>query len=132
MSSSARWASTAKRRDVWDMLARRAMRGSYGWDESAKKYLALYEELIAPKPEKPAKAAEADERNPRASARPKPAEGEKKPAARKTAAKAKEAPAQEAEKKPARKRTTKPKAGEGEAEKTPARRTRAKKAEPEA
>ena len=121
-----------EKKDVWDMLARRAMRGSYGWDESAKKYLALYEELIAPKPEKPAKVAEADGKKPARKRAAKPAEGEKKPAARKTAAKAKEAPAQEAEKKPARKRTTKPKAGEGEAEKTPARRTRAKKAEPEA
>ncbi|HIU33334.1 MAG TPA: glycogen synthase GlgA [Candidatus Pullichristensenella excrementigallinarum] len=31
---------------VWEKLATRAMRGSYGWDESAKKYLALYEELV--------------------------------------------------------------------------------------
>ena len=91
-----------EKKDVWNMLARRAMQGSYGWDESAKKYLALYEELTAPKPEKPA----------RKKAGKPAAEGEKKPAARKKTAKAAEEPAQEAEKKPAR-------------------RTRAKKAEPE-
>ena len=78
-----------EKKDVWDALARRAMRGSYGWDESAKKYMALYEELLAPKPEKPAK----------------------KPAARKKAAKAEEAPAAEEAPKPARKpRARKPKA----------------------
>ena len=44
-----------EKKDVWNMLARRAMQGSYGWDESAKKYLALYEELTAPKPDKPAR-----------------------------------------------------------------------------
>ena len=113
-----------EKKDVWNMLARRAMQGSYGWDESAKKYLALYEELTAPKPDKPARKKAA-----------KPAaEGEKKPAARKKTAKAAEAPAQEAEKKPARRRAAKPKAEEApaqEAEKKPARRTRAKKAEPE-
>ena len=113
-----------EKKDVWNMLARRAMQGSYGWDESAKKYLALYEELTAPKPEKPARKKAA-----------KPAaEGEKKLAARKKTAKAAEEPAQEAEKKPARRRAAKPKAEEApaqEAEKKPARRTRAKKAEPE-
>ena len=113
-----------EKKDVWNMLARRAMQGSYGWDESAKKYLALYEELTAPKPDKPARKKAA-----------KPAaEGEKKPAARKKTAKAAEEPAQEAEKKPARRRAAKPKAEEApaqEAEKKPARRTRAKKAEPE-
>ena len=109
-----------EKKDVWNMLARRAMQGSYGWDESAKKYLSLYEELIAAKPEKPArkKAAKAEE-------------GEKKPAARKKTAKAEEAPAEAAEKKPATRRAAKPKAEAGEAEKKPARRTRAKKAEPE-
>ena len=113
-----------EKKDVWNMLARRAMQGSYGWDESAKKYLALYEELTAPKPEKPA----------RKKAGKPAAEGEKKPAARKKTAKAAEEPAQEAEKKPARRRAAKPKAEEApaqEAEKKPARRTRAKKAEPE-
>ena len=113
-----------EKKDVWNMLARRAMQGSYGWDESAKKYLALYEELTAPKPGKPARKKAA-----------KPAaEGEKKPAARKKTAKAAEEPAQEAEKKPARRRAAKPKAEEApgqEAEKKPARRTRARKAEPE-
>ena len=125
-----------EKKDVWNMLARRAMQGSYGWDESAKKYLSLYEELIAAKPEKPArkKAAKAEEGEKKPAARKKAAkaeEGEKKPAARKKTAKAEEAPAEAAEKKPATRRAAKPKAEAGEAEKKPARRTRAKKAEPE-
>ena len=103
--------------------------------ESAKKYLSLYEELIAAKPEKPArkKAAKAEEGEKKPAARKKAAkaeEGEKKPAARKKTAKAEEAPAEAAEKKPTR-RAAKPKAEAGEAEKKPVRRTRAKKAEPE-
>ncbi len=125
-----------EKKAVWNMLARRAMQGSYGWDESAKKYLALYEELTAPKPEKPArkKAAKAEEgeKKPARKKVAKAEEGEKKPASRrKAAAKAGEAPAEGAEKKPAR-RAAKPKAEDGEAEKKPARRTRARKAEPEA
>ena len=119
------------------MLARRAMQGSYGWDESAKKYLSLYEELIAAKPAKPArkKAVKTEEGEKKPAARKKTAKAEdaaeKKPAARKKTAKAEEAPAEAAEKKPAARRTAKPKAEAGEAEKKPARRTRAKKAEPE-
>lgn len=127
-----------EKKDVWDMLARRAMRGSYGWDESAKKYLALYEELIAPKPDKPArkKAAKAEdgaEKKPAARKKNAKAEdaAEKKPATRKKAAKAEETSAEEPEKKPARRRAAKPKAEESEAEKKPARRTRTKKSEPE-
>ena len=112
-----------EKKDVWNMLARRAMQGSYGWDESAKKYLSLYEELIAAKPEKPArkKAAKAEEGEKKPAARKKAAkaeEGEKKPAARKKTAKAEEAPAEAAEKKPTR-RAAKPKAEAGEAEKKP-------------
>ena len=114
-----------EKKDVWDALARRAMRGSYGWDESAKKYMALYEELLAPKPEKPAKkpaarkkAAKAEEapaeKKPAARKKATKAEeapAEKKPAARKKAAKAEEAPAAEEAPKPARKpRARKPKA----------------------
>ena len=126
-----------EKKDVWNMLARRAMQGSYGWDESAKKYLSLYEELIAAKPAKPArkKAVKTEEGEKKPAARKKAAKvedaAEKKPAARKKAAKAEEAPAEAAEKKPAARRTAKPKAEAGEAEKKPARRTRAKKAEPE-
>ena len=114
-----------EKKDVWDALARRAMRGSYGWDESAKKYMALYEELLAPKPEKPAKKPAARKKAVKAEEAPaekKPAArkkatkaeeapAEKKPAARKKAAKAEEAPAAEEAPKPARKpRARKPKA----------------------
>ena len=31
---------------VWNMLIRRAMKGSYGWDHSAKDYIRLYELLV--------------------------------------------------------------------------------------
>ena len=126
-----------EKKDVWNMLVRRAMQGSYGWDESAKKYLSLYEELIAAKPAKPArkKAVKTEEGEKKPAARKKAAKAEdaaeKKPAARKKTAKAEEAPAEAAEKKPATRRAAKPKAEAGEAEKKPARRTRARKAEPE-
>ena len=39
--------------DVFKMLAARAMKGEYGWDQSAKKYLALYEGLMGSKAETP-------------------------------------------------------------------------------
>ncbi|MBR6221719.1 MAG: glycogen synthase GlgA [Clostridia bacterium] len=105
-------------RDVFNGLAVRAMKGSYGWDESAKQYVALYEKLLKPEaeeaPEEPAEAPE--EKAP-----------EKKAPAKK--APAKKAPAKEtAEKKaPAKKAEPKAKA-EGEAPKKP-RAPRKKKAE---
>ena len=32
--------------ETWARLVRRAMGGKYGWDQSAKTYLALYESLL--------------------------------------------------------------------------------------
>ena len=108
-------------KDVWKALAVRAMRGSYGWDQSAKKYLAIYEEVLLPPAEKkPAKK--------RASKKEDAPAEEKKPA-RKRASKAEDAPAEE--KKPARKRASKAEDAPGE-EKKPARKPRAKKEEPQA
>ena len=105
-------------RDVFNGLAVRAMKGSYGWDQSAKQYVALYEKLLKPEAgEAPAEAEEA----------PAEAAPAKKPAARKKAApKAEEAPA---EKKPAARKKAAPKAEEAPAEKKPAAR---KKAAPKA
>ena len=34
------------KRDIFNGLAIRAMKGEYGWDQSAKKYLALYESIL--------------------------------------------------------------------------------------
>ena len=39
--------------DVFKMLAERAMKGEYGWDQSARKYLALYESLTGLKAKLP-------------------------------------------------------------------------------
>lgn len=82
-----------EQRDVFNGLAIRAMKGQYGWDQSAKQYLELYAALIGQTPAKPAaeKAAEP--------AVPKKAPA-RKPAAKKPAAKAENAPA----KKPAAKK----------------------------
>ena len=43
--------------DVFKMLAARAMKGEYGWDQSARKYLALYESLTGLKTRLPEIAA---------------------------------------------------------------------------
>jgi starch synthase len=59
--------------DVWLELAQRAMRGQYGWDQSARKYLELYDQLTGEESPTPKKKAE-------------PIEGEKKPRTRRTAA----------------------------------------------
>ena len=97
-------------RDVFNGLAVRAMKGQYGWDQSAKQYLDLYGKLLRPEGEPVAEAPKAEE---------KPA---KKPAARRKAApKAEEAPA----KKPAAKKAAAPKA-----EEAPAKKPAAKKAAP--
>lgn len=95
-----------EQRETFNGLAIRAMKGQYGWDQSAKKYLDLYAKLlgIEVKPEAPAEA-EAPAKKPAArkksaNAEPKkPAAqkaAEKKPAARKKAVKADpvEAPAE--------------------------------------
>ena len=69
------------KREIFNGLAIRAMKGEYGWDQSAKKYLALYESILkvdkpeeaieesaeAPAPEAP-KAEEKPKRKPRAKA----------------------------------------------------------------
>ena len=52
-----------ERRDIWVSLAGRAMGGQYGWDQSARKYVGLYESLMVKKPVRkpraPAKSKEA-------------------------------------------------------------------------
>ncbi len=129
-----------EQRDVFNGLAIRAMKGQYGWDQSAKQYLALYRKLLgieeppveAPSPEK--KPA------PRKKAAPKAKPAEKKPVKKEAA---KQAPAEEkAEtpkaapaKKPAAKKAVKAEPAEKKAaapkaaKKAPARKPAAKKAE---
>ena len=88
-------------KDIWTKLMRQAMRGKYGWDQSAGKYIALYQSLgggEAPAAEEPAAEELAAKEAPVAE------EPKRKPSARKAAAKPKEAkPAEEkpAEEKPA-------------------------------
>lgn len=88
------------KRDIFNGLAIRAMRGEYGWDQSAKKYLQLYESILgADKKEEAAEEAPAAEvpaeEAPKAEEKPK-----RKPRARKAA----EAKAEEkTEEKPKRK-----------------------------
>jgi len=89
-------------RELFNSLAIRAMKGQYGWDQSAKQYIELYEKLNPDAAKKPA---------PKKKAAPKAkAEGEAKP--------------EEAEAKPARKRAAKPKA---EAAEAPTKKPAAKK-----
>jgi len=104
-----------EQRDVFNGLAIRAMKGKYGWDQSAKQYLELYEKLAVPAPKKPArrKAAPKAEEQP---AKAKSAEGEaekapaKKPAARRKAAPKAEGdkPAEKKPRAPRRKKTDAP------------------------
>jgi len=94
-----------EQRELFNSLAIRAMKGQYGWDQSAKQYIELYEKLVP--------------------------EAAKKPAKKKAATKTKAA--EDSEEKPAtRKRTAKPKAETAEAEapaKKPATRKKAASAE---
>ncbi|MBQ6374363.1 MAG: glycogen synthase GlgA [Clostridia bacterium] len=100
-------------RDIFNGLAIRAMRGQYGWDQSASKYLDLYKKLTASVAEK--EEAPAEPKKPAAKRATKAQPAEKKPAAKKPAAK-KPAKADVAEKKPA----AKPKAkADAPAEKKP-------------
>lgn len=107
-------------RELFNKIAIRAMRGLYGWDQSAQKYVNLYKRL-APVSEteipetKTDAAEEADV----------PAE---KPAPVKRARK-KAAAEEDGEKKPARKRSVKTEAAEGEA--APKKTTRKKAASAE-
>ena len=141
-----------KKAEVWDVLTKRAMAGSYGWDKSAKNYIDMYKELVNPKDAsgEPAAAEAAPEvaeapakpaRKPRA--KKAAAEGEapaekpaRKPRAKKVKAEETEAaekPAEEAPAKPARKSRAKKAetAAEGEEAPKPARKPRAKKAKAE-
>ena len=95
-----------EQRELFNSLAIRAMKGQYGWDQSAKKYIELYEKLIPEAAKKPAKKKAA----PKAKAAEDAAEKAKaaedvaeKPATRKRAAKpkAEAAGAEAPEKKPA-------------------------------
>ncbi len=99
-----------EQRDIFNGLAIRAMKGQYGWDQSARKYIDLYEKLIknppAPLPgEQPAPAEEAPkaEDAPKAEEAPakKPAQ---KPAAKKPAAKAEAKPAEKKPRAPRKKK----------------------------
>jgi len=140
-----------KKAEVWDVLAKRAMSGSYGWDQSAQNYIDMYNELVKPvnpnpasEEPAPAEAAEAPAkpaRKPRA--KKAAAEGEapaekpaRKPRAKKVKAEETEAaekPAEEAPAKPARKSRAKKAetVAEGEEAPKPARKPRAKKAKAE-
>ncbi len=104
-----------EQRDVFNSLAVRAMGGQYGWDQSARQYLALYGKLLKP------------EGTPVAEDQPAP----KKPAARKKAAPKAEADKAEAKapaKKPAAKKAAAPKA-EDAPKKPRATRKKSEKAE---
>ena len=124
-----------EQREVFNGLAIRAMRGQYGWDQSAKQYVDLYMKLIGD--ETPEPAAEAEPEAPAAEPvdapeveKPEevPAPAPKKPAARKKAAPKAEAD----EAKPApKKRATKAKAEAAPAEKKPSTRKKAVKADAE-
>ena len=124
-----------EQREVFNGLAIRAMRGQYGWDQSAKQYVDLYVKLIGD--EMPEPAAEAEPEVPAAEPvdapeveKPEevPAPAPKKPAARKKAAPKAEAD----EAKPApKKRATKAKAEAAPAEKKPSTRKKAVKADAE-
>ncbi|MBQ8108770.1 MAG: glycogen synthase GlgA [Clostridia bacterium] len=115
-----------EQRDVFNGLAIRAMKGQYGWDQSAIKYIELYNKLAGPaEVPKPKRAS-------RKKAESETAE-EKKPATRKRAAKAESSEAEAAEapaKKPASRKKAAPKA-EGEAVEKKPRAPRKKKAEAE-
>lgn len=129
--------------DVWKRLMERAMRGEYGWDQSAHHYVDLYKELTKPvrkirpgkdAPTEPAEAApEAPAPAPEAAAETPAAPIEEAPAAPIEEAPA--APIEEASATPAKKPRAK-KAAEAEAlapesPAAPAKKPRAKKsAEP--
>ena len=104
-----------EQRDVFNSLAIRAMKGQYGWDQSAKQYIYLYSKLVKPAAKKaPVKKATAEKKP---AAKTTKAAAEKKPAAKATKA--------AAEKKPAAK-TTKAAAEKKSAAKAPAKKPAAK------
>ena len=88
-------------RDIFNGLAIRAMKGQYGWDQSAKKYIELYRKLIAEN--QPSEAAQPAAEPPKPAPRKRaPKAAESKAAAPKPAARRKTAAAETAtaEKKP--------------------------------
>ena len=101
-----------EQRELFNSLAIRAMKGQYGWDQSAKQYIELYEKLVPEAAKAPAKKKAA----PKAKADGDGEEGaetvEAKPAPRKRAAKPK-AETAEAEA-PAKKPSTRKKAATAE------------------
>ncbi len=120
-------------RQTFEFLARRAMTGEYGWDQSATKYLALYEELTGIKQELPIEEELLDtvQEEVTAPEEPKPAKA-KKPAApkkKKETAEAAGAPAEKPAKKTAKKAV---KAEEAPAETPKKRASRKNKTEEEA
>ena len=113
-------------RDIFNGLAIRAMKGQYGWDQSAQQYIKLYQKLVeGPSAPLPGEAAAPAEEKATAEAEA-PAEkpAAKKPAARKPAAKKPVAKA--AEKKPAPKATEKKPAAKAAEKKPVAKKTAAK------
>lgn len=52
------------RRDIWNTLQQRGMKGDYSWAHSAKEYMNLYQSLFEPKTEETAEAGESNEKNP--------------------------------------------------------------------
>ncbi len=109
-----------EQRELFNSLAIRAMKGQYGWDQSARKYIELYEKLAPEAAKKPAKKKAA----PKADASE---DSEGKPATRKRAAKPK-AEAAEAEA-PGRKPATRKKAASAEEAPKKPRAPRKKKEE---
>lgn len=88
------------KREIFNGLAIRAMKGEYGWDQSAKKYLELYETIL--ETAKPEEVIEEPVKEPAPEA-PKAEEKPKRKPRTKAAAKAAEADAPKAEEKPKRK-----------------------------
>lgn len=128
-----------EQREIFNGLAIRAMKGQYGWDQSAKQYLELYAKVLsAPSAPLPgAKSASPEEAAPAKPARKRAVKAtaektEAKPAAKKTSAAKK--PAAKAAKAPTKKAgatAKKTEAASKPAEKKP-RAPRKKKAEVEA
>ncbi len=140
-----------KKTEVWDVLTKRAMSGSYGWNKSAKNYIDMYyavTETVNPNnaseepatteaAEAPAKPARKPRTKKAAAEGDAPAEKPaRKPRAKKVKAEDAEAadkPAEEAPAKPARKSRAKKAetVAEGEEAPKPARKPRAKKVKAE-
>ncbi len=96
------------KREIFNGLAIRAMKGEYGWDQSAKKYLALYESIL--KVDKPEEAVEETAEAPAPEA-PKAEEKPKRKPRAKAVAKAEEVKTEEKPKrKPRAKKVAEPKA----------------------